>query len=65
LAADLTEVLGLLAEGEIRPQVAARLPLSKAADALSLAESGTVTGKVVLIPDVTRDGHGGSDIKHG
>ncbi|MGW8455829.1 medium chain dehydrogenase/reductase family protein [Streptomyces niveus] len=65
LAADLTEVLGLLAEGEIRPQVAARLPLSKAADALSLAESSTVTGKVVLIPDVTRDGHGGSDIKHG
>lgn len=32
---------------------------------MSLAESSTVTGKVVLIPDVTRDGRGGSDIKHG
>lgn len=48
---DLTEVLNLLADGSIKPQIAARLPLSRAAEAMSLAESGTVTGKVVLIPD--------------
>ena len=52
LAEDLTRVLGLLADGTLRPQVAARVPLSQAARALELAESGTVAGKVVLVPDV-------------
>lgn len=51
LQSDLTEVLTLLADGAIKPQVAARVPLSRAADAMALAESGTVTGKVVLVPD--------------
>ncbi|OPC81989.1 NADPH:quinone reductase [Embleya scabrispora] len=51
LRADLTEVLALLAEGTITPQVAARIPLTRAAEAMTLAESGTITGKVVLIPD--------------
>jgi hypothetical protein len=30
--------------------VAARLPLDRAAEAMALAESGTVVGKVVLTP---------------
>ncbi|MFI5955935.1 medium chain dehydrogenase/reductase family protein [Cryptosporangium sp. NPDC051539] len=47
---DLGHVFRLLADGAITPQVAARIPLADAADALRLAESGTVTGKVVLIP---------------
>lgn len=59
LRTDLTEVLTLLAEGAIKPQVAARVPLSRAADAMKLAESGTVTGKVVLVPDTTEEGRGG------
>lgn len=51
LRTDLGQVFALLAAGSIQPQVAARLPLSRAADALRLAESGTVAGKVVLVPD--------------
>ncbi|MGC0415280.1 medium chain dehydrogenase/reductase family protein [Embleya sp. AB8] len=51
LRTDLAEVFGLLAAGAITAQVAARVPLSHAAEALTLAESGTVTGKVVLVPD--------------
>ncbi|MDQ0366820.1 medium chain dehydrogenase/reductase family protein [Catenuloplanes indicus] len=51
LARDLTEVLRLLADGALVPQIAARFPLSRAAEALTLAESRTVTGKVVLVPD--------------
>ncbi len=48
--ADLTQVLTLLQRGRLRAQVAARLPLHDAARALRLAESGTVAGKVVLVP---------------
>ena len=44
-------VLALLADGSLVPQVAARFPLSQAAAALRLAESRTVAGKVVLLPD--------------
>ncbi|WP_328540194.1 medium chain dehydrogenase/reductase family protein [Streptomyces sp. NBC_00344] len=50
VGADLTQVLNLLAEGSITAGVAARIPLDRAADALRLAESGTVAGKVVLTP---------------
>ncbi|WP_083751714.1 medium chain dehydrogenase/reductase family protein [Saccharothrix sp. ALI-22-I] len=50
LADDLGAVFALLAEGRLRPQVAARVPLEQVADAVRLAESGTVTGKVVLVP---------------
>ncbi|WP_433274617.1 medium chain dehydrogenase/reductase family protein [Actinosynnema sp. CS-041913] len=50
LAADLGAVLGLLADGKLRAQVAARVPLAEVARAVTLAESGTVTGKVVLVP---------------
>ena len=47
---DLTQVLRAMAEGHITAQIAAQFPLERAADALRLAESGTVAGKVVLNP---------------
>jgi NADPH:quinone reductase-like Zn-dependent oxidoreductase len=47
---DLTAVLRAMAEGRITAQVAARFPLDRAADAMRLAESGTVAGKVVITP---------------
>ncbi len=50
LAEDLGEVLRLLAEGVLIPQVAATIPLAEAARALELAESRTVAGKVVIVP---------------
>ena len=50
LASDLSSVFALLAEGALTPHVAARLPLAQAGAAMSLAESGTAYGKVVLIP---------------
>ncbi|MGW0532474.1 medium chain dehydrogenase/reductase family protein [Streptomyces sp. NPDC003032] len=50
LRADLTEVFAALERGEITASVAAELPLARVADALRLAESGTVSGKVVLTP---------------
>ncbi|RSD09521.1 medium chain dehydrogenase/reductase family protein [Amycolatopsis eburnea] len=50
LAEDLTAVFDLAAKGQLEAQVAARIPLTEAGKALALAESGTVTGKVVLVP---------------
>ncbi|WP_030208269.1 medium chain dehydrogenase/reductase family protein [Streptomyces sp. NRRL S-87] len=50
LRTDLTEVFAALQRGDITARIAARLPLAKAAEALKLAESGTVTGKIVLTP---------------
>ncbi|WP_432160666.1 medium chain dehydrogenase/reductase family protein [Streptomyces sp. NRRL F-5630] len=50
LSADLTAVLTALARGEITARVAGTFPLAKAAEALRLAESGTVSGKIVLTP---------------
>jgi NADPH:quinone reductase-like Zn-dependent oxidoreductase len=47
---DLTEVLRAMAEGHITAQIAARFPLAQAADALRLAESGIISGKVILTP---------------
>jgi NADPH2:quinone reductase len=51
LREDLTSVLRLLADGVLTAHVAARFPLSEAASALALAESRTVAGKVVILPD--------------
>ncbi|MEW2514597.1 zinc-binding dehydrogenase, partial [Streptomyces sp. NPDC046870] len=45
---DLTAVFEALARGEITARIAAELPLTRAAEAMRLAESGTVAGKVVL-----------------
>lgn len=50
LRADLTAVLDLLADGTLTAQVAARLPLTQARQAMELAESHTALGKFVLIP---------------
>ena len=50
LHADLTEVFSALQRGDITAQIAAQLPLTRVADALRLAESGTVAGKIVLNP---------------
>jgi NADPH:quinone reductase-like Zn-dependent oxidoreductase len=47
---DLTQVLQAMAGGHITAQIAARFPLARAAEALRLAESRTVAGKVVLSP---------------
>ncbi|WP_226344652.1 medium chain dehydrogenase/reductase family protein [Agilicoccus flavus] len=51
--ADLGQVLSLLNEGRLIAQVAARIPLHDVARAVRLAESGTVIGKVVLVPAPT------------
>ncbi|MBB4688062.1 medium chain dehydrogenase/reductase family protein [Amycolatopsis jiangsuensis] len=51
LREDLTQVFQLLADKVLTPQIAARFPLSEAAAALTLAESHTVVGKVVLVAD--------------
>ncbi|QEU80802.1 medium chain dehydrogenase/reductase family protein [Streptomyces subrutilus] len=50
LRADLTQVLTALQRGEITAKVAAEIPLARVAEAMRLAESGTVAGKVVLVP---------------
>ncbi|WP_406464163.1 medium chain dehydrogenase/reductase family protein [Streptomyces sp. NBC_01622] len=50
LRTDLSQVFAAVERGEVTPQIAARLPLARVSDALRLAESGTVAGKVVLTP---------------
>jgi NADPH2:quinone reductase len=50
LASDLTEVLSLLADGALTAHVAACIPLHEANRAMTLAESRTVLGKVILTP---------------
>jgi NADPH:quinone reductase-like Zn-dependent oxidoreductase len=50
LHADLAAVLAAVQRGEIHPSIAARFPLAQAAEALRFAESGTVSGKIVLVP---------------
>jgi NADPH:quinone reductase-like Zn-dependent oxidoreductase len=50
LASDLTSVFSLLGEGAITPHVAASMPLAEAGAAMTLAESRTAYGKVVLVP---------------
>ena len=58
---DLSLVLSLLADGKIEAQVARKLPLERAAEGLGLLASGTVSGKVVLVPGmVTSDREGAS-----
>ncbi|WP_164903629.1 zinc-binding dehydrogenase [Nonomuraea polychroma] len=47
---DLTTLLELLRTGELRPEVAARLPLSEAAKALQMLIDRTVVGKIILLP---------------
>ncbi|MEV0245474.1 medium chain dehydrogenase/reductase family protein [Nocardia sp. NPDC050712] len=49
VTADLGQVFELAAQGVLRAQVAARIPLTEAARAMELAESSTVVGKVVIV----------------
>jgi NADPH:quinone reductase-like Zn-dependent oxidoreductase len=53
LHADLGEVFAAVRRGDVKPLIAARFPLAEAAQALRLAESGTVTGKVILTPSAS------------
>lgn len=48
---DLNQVLQLMKDGHLTPQIAAEMPLSDAATALAKAESRTVLGKIILVPD--------------
>ncbi|MFD3515839.1 medium chain dehydrogenase/reductase family protein [Streptomyces sp. NPDC058657] len=50
LRTDLTQVFAAFRRGDVTAQIADSLPLVRAGDALRLAESGTVAGKVVLHP---------------
>lgn len=47
----LGNLLRLVESGALRPQVAARIPLSEIVRAVELAESRTVAGKVVVVAD--------------
>ena len=51
LKEDWTTLFGLLAEGKIRPIIAATFPLLEAAEANRLLESGSVVGNIVLHAD--------------
>ncbi|MEV0262565.1 medium chain dehydrogenase/reductase family protein [Streptomyces sp. NPDC050617] len=50
IGADLAQVFAAVQRGDVTPRIAARLPLARVAEALRLAESGTVAGKVILNP---------------
>ncbi|WP_042366089.1 medium chain dehydrogenase/reductase family protein [Streptacidiphilus neutrinimicus] len=50
LRADLTEVFDAVRRGGVTPDIGAQLPLTRAAEALRLAESGTASGKIILVP---------------
>jgi acryloyl-coenzyme A reductase len=47
--AQLSDVIALTAAGQLRPRVAAMLPLTEVARAHTLVESGAVSGRIVLI----------------
>jgi NADPH:quinone reductase-like Zn-dependent oxidoreductase len=49
-----TALFTLLAEGRIAPVIARTFPLSEAAAANALLESGTVIGNLVLLPERLR-----------
>ena len=49
-AADVPKCLAAAAQGKIKPQIDRVLPLSRAAEAHRLIESGEVAGKIVLDP---------------
>jgi len=48
--AGMRAIIDLLAAGKLRPHIHARLPLSEAARAHELLESGAVLGKLLLLP---------------
>jgi NADPH:quinone reductase-like Zn-dependent oxidoreductase len=48
---DLTALIQMLAEGQVKPIIAARLPLDQAGRAHAMLESRQVIGKIVLVND--------------
>jgi NADPH:quinone reductase-like Zn-dependent oxidoreductase len=50
LREDFAQLTSLLANGVLKPQIAARFPLDQITAAMKLAESRTAYGKVVLVP---------------
>ena len=46
----MERLIGLLADGAIRPAIAARLPLARAAEAQAMVEDGRALGRVILKP---------------
>jgi NADPH:quinone reductase-like Zn-dependent oxidoreductase len=52
LRTDLTHVFGLLRDGKLTAQIAARFPLTEVAKALELSETSgrTALGKIILVP---------------
>ncbi|MCC5612629.1 medium chain dehydrogenase/reductase family protein [Nostoc sp. CHAB 5834] len=48
---DFARIMSLLAGGVLTPRIAARFPLDQIRQAMELAESRTVYGKVILIPN--------------
>jgi len=57
-SADLTRLLDLLAQGEIKPQIAARMPLAEARQAHEHIEAARPKGKIVLIPGYKENTNG-------
>jgi NADPH:quinone reductase-like Zn-dependent oxidoreductase len=50
LQQDMSTVFTMLADGILHPLIAARFPLGQIREAVELAESHTIVGKVVLVP---------------
>lgn len=46
----MRRIIGLLADGDIRPAIAARLPLDRVAEAQDMVEHGRALGRVILKP---------------
>jgi NADPH:quinone reductase len=53
---DLGRLFALVAAGELRPRIAARLPLLAVREAQALVEEGGLDGKVVLLADPSAEG---------
>jgi NADPH:quinone reductase len=51
LRLDMEEIVAALRAGDLRPPAYRTLPLSAAADAHRLLESGAISGRVLLVPD--------------
>lgn len=50
IRATLTDLLAMVADGRVRPPIAAVLPLARIAEAHALLDSNDLFGKVVLVP---------------
>jgi len=50
LGEDFAQLMRLLGQGQLTPQIAARFPLAQISQAMELAESRTAYGKVMVLP---------------